>query len=77
MVNINPNDPAEITLALAGLEQGTLSGRLLTAERLDSVNSYDAPETVRPVPFEAASWTGGRLHVEMPAKSIVVLTLRR
>jgi alpha-L-arabinofuranosidase len=76
LVNIDPDDPAEVRLALEGLGQGAVSGRLLTAERMDSLNSYDDPESVRPVPFQGASWTGGRLNVTMPAKAVVVLTIR-
>jgi hypothetical protein len=31
---------------------------------------------VHPVPFKGARWSDGKLRVEMPAKSVVVLTLK-
>jgi alpha-N-arabinofuranosidase len=49
---------------------------LLTAAKMDSRNAFGAPEQVRPVPFAGAHWVGGKLRVRMPAKSIVVLTLK-
>jgi alpha-L-arabinofuranosidase len=73
LVNVDPDEEAIVSLALAGRGQGALSGRLLTAERMDSVNSFGAPETVRPVPFNGARWLGERLEVRLPAKSVVVL----
>ena len=77
LVNVDADTAAEVSLALEGMAGATVSGQILTAERTDARNSFDAPDTVRPAAFAGARWRGGRLHVAMPARSLVVLTLRR
>jgi alpha-N-arabinofuranosidase len=59
-----------------GKSGGAISGEVLTASAMDSRNRFGAAEEVRPVPFRNAHWSGGKLRVELPAKSIVVLTLK-
>jgi len=77
LVNLDPDDGAEVALTLDGFSGGAIAGQLLTAARMDAHNSFDAPEAVRPAAFRGARWRDGRLQVAMPAKSLVVLTLRR
>lgn len=74
--NLDPNRPNTVTVKLNGVSATGVSGRVLTAPAINAHNSFDAPETVRPVPFDAAQLNGGTLTVTLPAKSIVVLELR-
>ncbi|MCB0037181.1 MAG: alpha-N-arabinofuranosidase, partial [Anaerolineales bacterium] len=73
--NADPNEAHTITCTLCGLEASRVSGRMLTAERLDAHNTFDEPEAVRPVPFNGASLNGDQLTIQMPAKSVVTLTI--
>jgi alpha-L-arabinofuranosidase len=68
LTNVDPNRPAEF--AIAGMPGA--KGQLLTAPNVNSVNSFDAPEVVRPKPFRAAA-KGGRLVIALPAKSVAVV----
>lgn len=70
VTNIDPNNPAEI--ALAGR---SARGEVLTAPKVDSVNSFDAPNAVVPHPIEARG-SGGKLVLTLPAKSVAVVALR-
>jgi alpha-N-arabinofuranosidase len=78
LVNVDPTDRADVELGLgeAKHKQGRVSGQVLTAAKMDSMNHYDAPDEVRPAPFTGARWTGDKLKVVMPAKSVVVLKLQ-
>ena len=76
LVNADPNQSADVELAVNGAGQGRISGQVLTATRMDSRNAFGTAEQVRPVPFAGARWVGGKLRVSMPAKSIVVLSLK-
>jgi alpha-L-arabinofuranosidase len=49
-------------------------GRLLTASQLDAHNTFAQPSAVKPVSVDYAV-TGGRVDVELPAKSVLVLSL--
>jgi len=74
VTNIDPKQPAEITLDIAGTAARRATGQVLTAASVDAVNSFTAPETVTPKPI-AASARGGKLVVTLPAKSVAVLAV--
>ena len=43
---------------------------------LSAHNTFDAPDTVKPVAFTGAQVSGGTLSVTLPPKSVVVLELQ-
>ena len=71
----SPDDGADVELTLDGAGGKRIAGQVLTAPKMDSHNAFGAPEEVRPRPFSGARMTRGKLHVTLPAKSIVVLTI--
>lgn len=73
--NTDPNKPITVTCKLAGVDATSVTGRVLTAEKITALNTFDAPDTVRPVAFNGAKISGDTLTVELPAKSVVVLAL--
>jgi alpha-N-arabinofuranosidase len=75
VVNVDPDQPADVALDL-GKAGGSIRGEVLTASVMDARNRFGAAEDVRPVPFRNARWAGGKLRVQMPAKSLVVLTVK-
>ncbi len=76
LVNVNPDEGAEVDLDLGRFAGARVEGQVLTAAQMDSRNEPGAKPQVAPTPFTAARWLGGKLRVEMPAKSIVRLTVR-
>ncbi len=76
LANLNPNEPVSITMDLKGVDATSINGQILTADKMDSLNSFDTPDTVTPKQFEGANWKNGQLIVELPAKSIVALALQ-
>jgi alpha-N-arabinofuranosidase len=75
IVNVDPDQPADVALDL-GKSGGSISGQVLTASAMDARNRFGAAEDVRPVPFRNSRWSDGKLRVQMPAKSLVVLTVK-
>ncbi|HET7604945.1 MAG TPA: alpha-L-arabinofuranosidase C-terminal domain-containing protein, partial [Sphingomicrobium sp.] len=76
LVNVDPDESAAVDLSITGVHGRRISGQLLTAPAMDSRNRFGAAEEVRPVPFGGARWSGDKLRVSMPARSVVVLTLK-
>jgi alpha-N-arabinofuranosidase len=76
LINADPNQPADVSLSLPGSAQRRVTGELLTGAKMDSRNDFGQAEQVRTVPFSSARWSGGTLDVSMPAKSVVVLTIK-
>jgi alpha-L-arabinofuranosidase len=74
MTNLDPNAPVEIEASLAGLAARTVGGLTLTAPRVDSVNTFDAPDNVAPKPV-TAKVQGGNLSLTLAPKSVTVVSL--
>ena len=75
LCNLNPNQNAEVTCEVRGMALGAIQGRLLTADRMNAHNTFDAPEQVRPVAIEGTTIQGNQCTITLPAKSVVVLEL--
>ncbi|AVR97481.1 alpha-N-arabinofuranosidase [Pseudoduganella armeniaca] len=74
LVNTNPNKAVEVTVNVAGSSAGKAVGQVLTAAAMDAHNTFASPEAVKPAPF-AAQANGGKLTVQLPAKSVVVTSV--
>jgi alpha-L-arabinofuranosidase len=74
VTNVDPNEPVEIELTLAGIAAKSASGETLTAPKVDSVNTFDAPNTVVPKPISARA-QGGKLTLRLDPKSVTVVSV--
>jgi alpha-N-arabinofuranosidase len=74
LVNTNPHQAADVVLNLAGQTLKTASGRVLTAAAMDAHNSMQAPQAVKPAPFNAAA-KDGKLTLNVPAKAVIVVAV--
>lgn len=74
--NADPEQTNTVTIALDGMNAASVTGRILTAPAINSHNTFDAPEVVKPAAFSGAQVQGGKLVVTLPAKSVVVLELQ-
>ncbi|WP_241127138.1 alpha-N-arabinofuranosidase [Novosphingobium terrae] len=76
LVNIDPNQPHHLEIALTGVNAAQVSGRILTAGRVQDVNDFATPARVAPAAFTGAVIRDGKLSLDVPAKALVVLDLR-
>jgi len=74
LTNLDPTRPADVTVAATGRPIRGAVGELLTADRVDAVNTFESPGIVVPRPFSAQA-AGGPLVMHLPPKSITVLRL--
>lgn len=74
ITNVDPNQPAEIEVNVAGITAKSATGQTLTAPKVDSVNTFDAPNTVIPRPI-SAKVEGRKLMLAVPPKSITVISI--
>jgi alpha-N-arabinofuranosidase len=72
ITNVDPNRPAEIEISLAGVNAKSAAGEMLTASKVDSVNTFDAPNTVVPKPVSAKA-QDGKLILQLEPKSVTVI----
>ena len=76
VTNIDPAHSLSLEIALdRGGSVTAASGETLAAPRIDSVNTFEAPTTVRSRPL-ATKASGGKLTLSLPPASVTVLTLQ-
>jgi len=76
MTNVDPNQAVEVELKLAGVIAKSAAGETLTAPKVDSVNTFDAPNTVVPKPVSARA-EAGKLTMKLAAKSVTVVSVEQ
>ena len=74
--NADPNASQKVMIDVRGKYVGAAEGLVLTGEAMNSANTFDAPETVRPVPFTDFVLEDSVIKAELPARSVVSLTIR-
>ena len=74
ITNVDPNRPAEIEISLAGINAKSAAGEMLTTSKVDSVNTFDAPNTVVPKPVSAKA-QDGKLTLKLEPKSVTVIVV--
>jgi len=74
LTNIDAKEAVSFEVALPGVSAGSAKGEVLSAPRLDSVNTFAAPNTVKPKAV-TATVANGKLSVTLAPASVTVLTL--
>jgi alpha-N-arabinofuranosidase len=74
VTNVDPNQPVDVQLNIAGVSPKGVVGETLTAPKVDSINTFDAPNTVVPKPY-SAKVSGGKLTLRLEPKSVTVVAL--
>jgi alpha-L-arabinofuranosidase len=75
VANMDPQKEQSIRLALGNSTATTVTGDVLTHAKMDAHNVPGAKEVVAPAPFKGGRIVGDTLALDVPAKSVVVVTL--
>jgi alpha-L-arabinofuranosidase len=76
ITNVDPHQAAEVELNATGINAKSASGETLTAPLVDSVNTFDTPNTVVPKPV-SAKVQGGKLTLMLEPKSVTVVSVEQ
>jgi alpha-N-arabinofuranosidase len=76
LTNVDPNRPVTVRATLAGVAPRSVAGVTLTAPRVDSVNTFEAPAAVAPKPI-AGQVQGGAVTLVLEPKSVTVVSVQR
>jgi alpha-N-arabinofuranosidase len=76
VTNVDPSQPAEIEVNLTGATAKSASGEMLTAPKVDSINTFDAPNTVVPK-SASAKVQGGKITLKVEPKSVTVVSVEK
>jgi alpha-N-arabinofuranosidase len=76
LANLHHDQPASVKCAVRGVKAANVTGRILTTPAINTCNTFDAPDRVKPAKFESFSAAGDVLTIQLPARSVVVLELQ-
>ena len=76
LTNVSLDQDKTVDIQLNGVDAKTVSGRILTSKNVADFNDFQHPNVVAPKEFKDAKLNKGVLTVKVPAKSLIVLTLK-
>lgn len=76
LCNLDPSQERPVQAELRGASVSEIRGRVLTGAAINSHNTFDAPETVVPAPFDDHKVTAAGWQTTLPPRSVVVLEMR-
>ncbi|MFW9823465.1 MAG: alpha-N-arabinofuranosidase [Candidatus Thorarchaeota archaeon] len=79
LCNTNPSQSIDIEIIFNNLvlENRELMAKILTSEEINAHNTFNAPETIKPIRFAAEQFKKGRnnLSFKMPSKAIITIKI--
>ncbi|MBB6679446.1 alpha-N-arabinofuranosidase [Cohnella lubricantis] len=76
LCNLSHKDAAGLEIELRGTEDSYVcNGLILAGDSIGAHNTFEQPDRVAPKAFDGAALSGGKLRVDLPAASVVTLTL--
>lgn len=76
VVNIHATEFQEIEIMVNGMSFEKMSGQILTAEKLQTYNTFESPDQIKIREFTGATKTDGIVQLSIPPFSMVVLKLK-
>jgi alpha-L-arabinofuranosidase len=76
LANLDARNAAKLDVKVAGAQLQKVSGQILTAPAINSINTFEKPDAVKPQTFSGAKLKGNQLTVDLPAKSVVMIALQ-
>jgi alpha-N-arabinofuranosidase len=76
VVNIEPSEDIELHIDLRGGDYNEVSARVLTAPELNTHNTFEKPEEVKPAVFKEVKIKKNILSLDIPAKSIIMIEVK-
>lgn len=76
ITNYDLTDEKTVDFTAANAYNQIESATILTAEEMDAHNTFENPDVVKEAKFEGATLVDGKLLLELPAKSVVTITLK-
>ena len=76
LVNIDTKKSQDISIDLNAAKFTSVTGRILTSEKIQDHNTFTEPDKIKPAVFNGAGIKGNILSLNMPPFSVVVLELK-
>jgi len=74
--NLDPSHSQEISFDIQGLKFANISGKIVTANKINAYNDFGKKEEVTLADFTNAKLNKGQVEASIPAKSVVLIQLK-
>lgn len=75
LVNIDSKQPQDVTIHLPSHPNKSVTGRVLTSDKIDDHNTFDNIDKIKPSVFKDFKISKGSISLKLPPFSVVVLKL--
>ena len=75
-MNVDAKKAQTVTINVSGANYTSVTGRILTSDKLQNYNSFENPNKIVPTVYNGAKLTGSNLNLSIPPFSVVVLELK-
>lgn len=76
LCNLNPNKAESVDLTITGMDFSSANGKIVTAQNMNDYNDFGKEEKISMKAFELKQPKDGRLKLELPSKSVVLVQLK-
>ncbi|MBK5270697.1 MAG: alpha-N-arabinofuranosidase [Bacteroidia bacterium] len=76
LVNVDANNPQDVSIEINGANYKSITGRILTSDKMQNYNSFDNPDKIKPAAYNGAKLSGSTISLKIPAYSVIVLELK-
>ncbi|MFW5980467.1 MAG: alpha-N-arabinofuranosidase [Halanaerobiaceae bacterium] len=77
--NLEPESYNDLEIEIRGQDinpvKRKVNGKLLTAPKINSYNTFSNPEIVKPIEFKDFRWKDDSLYINIPSKSVLVVQI--
>lgn len=76
LTNIDPQNSQSIEIDLGVFTGKKVTGRILTSNNIQDLNTFEKPDKVKPAAFNDAKISKGTLKLTVPKNAVIVLTIQ-
>lgn len=76
LCNLDPNNSQQISLEMTGLNPSNVSGKIVTAAKINAYNDFGKKEEVTEADFKNVKISNGKVEAVLPSKSVVLIQLQ-
>ena len=76
IANVDADAAQDVTIEVNGANYKSITGRILTSDKMQNYNSFDIPDKIKPAAYNGAKLSGSTITLKIPAYSVIVLELK-
>ncbi len=76
LCNLNPNKSESVDINITGNDFSSASGQIITSENMNDYNDFGIEESVNIKTFDVSKPKNGKLTINLPSKSVVLVQMK-